>query len=117
MVGGWGERLVELCTFQNRNPVRVFLYHCIYDGNQLFSENFGCHFHFILHIMSDKAAFVELCFVYSVTGETSSLSNSSSRWQRINLHIYIYATINSVSLWDYGINKFNCITVSLQFML
>ncbi len=58
MVGGWGERLVEHCPFQNRNPVRVFLYHSISDGNQLFSENFGCHFHFILHIMSDKAAFV-----------------------------------------------------------
>ncbi len=69
----WGECLVELCTFQNQNPVRVFLYHCISDGNQLFSENFGCHFHFILNIMSDKAAFVrELCFVYRVTRETSS---------------------------------------------
>ncbi len=31
MVGGWGERLVEHCTFQNRNPVRVFLYHYISD--------------------------------------------------------------------------------------
>ncbi len=50
--------LVEHCTFQNRNPVRVFLYHCISDGNQLFSENVWCHFHLILHIMSDKAAFV-----------------------------------------------------------
>ncbi len=27
--GEWGEHLVEHCTFQNRNPVRVFLYHCI----------------------------------------------------------------------------------------
>ncbi len=53
MVGGGG-RLVEHCTFQNRNPVRVFLYHYISDGNQLFSENFGCHFYFILHVMSDK---------------------------------------------------------------
>ncbi len=58
MVGGWGERLVEHCTFQNRNPVLVFLYHCISEGNRLSSENFGCHFHFILHVMSDKAAFV-----------------------------------------------------------
>ncbi len=73
MVGGWGERLVEHCTFQNRNPVRVFLYHCISDGNQLFSEHFGCHFHFILHIMSDKAAFVSRAlFCVHVTGETSS---------------------------------------------
>ncbi len=72
MVGGGG-RLVEHCMFQNRNPVRVFLYHCISDGNQLFSENCGCHFHFILHIMSDKAAFVRgaLFCVHSVTGETS----------------------------------------------
>ncbi len=76
----------EHCTFQNQNPVRVFLYHCISEGNRLFSENDGCHFHFILHVMSDKAAFVggallcvqrycgnraELCFVYSVTVETS----------------------------------------------
>ncbi len=35
-------------------------------------RKFGCHFNLILHIMSDEAAFVsELCFVYSVTGETS----------------------------------------------
>ncbi len=58
MVGGCGERLVEHCTFQNQNPVRVFLYHCISEGNRLSSENLGCHFHFILHVMSDKAAFV-----------------------------------------------------------
>ncbi len=48
----------EHCTFQNRNTVRVFLYHCISEGNRLFSENFGCHFHFILHVMPDKEAFV-----------------------------------------------------------
>ncbi len=66
MVGWWGECLVEHVTFQNQNPVRVFLYHCISDGNQPFSENFGCHFHLILHVMSDKAAFVSgavLCTV------------------------------------------------------
>jgi len=34
-----------------------------------------------------------------------------------NEFAYIYAVTNSVSLWDYGINKFNCITVSVQFML
>ncbi len=28
-----------------------------------------------------------------------------------------FAATNSVSLWDCGINKFNCITVSVQFML
>ncbi len=121
MVGGWGERLIEHCTFQNRNPVWVFLYHCISDGNQLFSENVGCHFNFILHVMSDKAAFVSraLFCVQRYRGNLElSRSNSGSRWQIINLHIYtVYAATNSVNLWDYGINKFNCITVSLQFML
>ncbi len=89
--------LVELCTFQNRNPVRVFLYHCISDGNQLFSENFGCHFHFILHVMSDKAAFVSraLFCVQCYRGNLElSRSNSASRWQRINL--LIYAATSSV---------------------
>ncbi len=98
MVGGWGECLVEHCTFQNRNPVRVFLYHCFSDGNQLFSENFGCHFHFILHIMSDKAAFVSgalLCVRYRGNLKLYH-SNSASCWQRINLHIY--AATNSVTV-------------------
>ncbi len=88
MVGGWGELLVEHCTFQNRNPVRVFLYHCISDGNQLFSENFGYYFYFISHIMSDKAAFVSgaLFCVQCYRGNLElSRSNSASRWQRINL--------------------------------
>ncbi len=57
MVGRWGECLVELCPFQNRNPERVSLYHCISEGNHCF-QKIGCHFHFILHVMSDKAAFV-----------------------------------------------------------
>ncbi len=90
MVGGGVERLVELCILQYRNPVQVFLYHCISDGNQLFSENFGCHFHFILH-MSDKAAFVSwsLICVQRYRGNFElSCSNSASRWQRRNLHIY-----------------------------
>ncbi len=41
-----------------RNPLRVFLYHCISDGNWLSTENVGCNVHFILHVMSDKAVFV-----------------------------------------------------------
>ncbi len=89
--------MVELCTFQNRNPVRVFLYHCISEGNRLFSENFGCHFYFILHIMSDKAAFVSraLLCVQCYRGNLDlSRSNSACRWQIINLHIY--AATNSV---------------------
>ncbi len=87
--GGGGGRLVEHCTFQNQNQVRVFSYHCISDGNQLFSENFGCHFHFILHVMSDKAAFVSgvLFCVQSYRGNLElSRSNSASRWQRICGH-------------------------------
>ncbi len=114
---GGGEN-AWLSTARNRNPVLVFLYHCISEGNQLSSENFGCHFHFILHVMSDKAAFVSgaLFCVQCYRGNLNLYhSNSASRWQRINLHIY--AATNSVSLWDYVINKFNCITVSLQFML
>ncbi len=99
MVGGWRELLVEHCTFQNRNPVRVFLYHCISDGNRLFSENDGCNFHFILHVMSDKAAFVSgalFCVVLPGKPRSLSRSNSASRWQRIQLHIY--AATNSASL-------------------
>ncbi len=91
MVGGWGEHLVEHCTFQNLNLVLVFLYQCISEGNRLSSENFGCHFHFILHVMSDKAAFVSgaLFCVQCYRGNLAlSRSNSASRWQRINLHIY-----------------------------
>ncbi len=108
---GWALHVSKL------KPLLVFLYHCISDGNQLFSENFGCHFHLILHIMSDKAAFVNraLFCVQCYRGNLDLYhSNSASRWQRMNLHIY---AATNVSLWDYGINKFNCITVSLQFML
>ncbi len=95
MVGGWGERLVEHCTFQN--PMRVFLYHCISEGNRLFSENVVCHFHFILHVMSDKAVFVSgalLCAQRYQGNLDLYRSNSASRWQRINLHIY--AATNNV---------------------
>ncbi len=86
----------EHCTFQNRNPVRVFLYHCISEGNRLSSENDGCHFHLILNVMSDKAAFVSgaLLCVQCYRGNLA-LSNSASCWQRMNLHIY--AATNSMS--------------------
>ncbi len=50
---GWAR-----ACFKIETQCGCFLYHCISDGNQLFSENVGCHFHFILHVMSDKAAFV-----------------------------------------------------------
>ncbi len=100
--------------FQNRNQVRVFLCHFISDLNQQFSENVGCHFLFILHVMSEKAAFMSGALCYR--GYLALYHyNSASRWQIINLHIYV--ATNIASLWDYGINKFNCITVSVQFML
>ncbi len=38
--------------------MRLFLHHCISDGNQLFSEHFGYHCNFIFYVMSDKAGFV-----------------------------------------------------------
>ncbi len=69
-------------------------------------------------MMSDKAAFVSgaLLCVQRYRGNLAlSRYNSTSCWQIINLHKY--AATNNVSLWDYGINKFNCITISLQFML
>ncbi len=90
MIGRRREHLVEYCTFQNRNPVRVFLYHCISDGNQLFSENFGCNFYLILRTISDKAAFVSgaLFCVQRYRGNLEiSRSNSASRWKIINLHM------------------------------
>ncbi len=46
------------------------------------SENFGCHFNFILHIMSDKAAFVRGALFWNLE---LSRSNSASCWQIINL--------------------------------
>ncbi len=56
--------------------------------------------------------------MYRVTGETSSSpAPTASPAGRELISIYIYAATNSVSLWDYGINKFNCLTVSVQFML
>ncbi len=62
-------------------------------------RKFGCHFHFILHVMSDKEAFVSgaLFCVQRYRGNLAlSRSNSASRWQKINLHIY--AATNSVTL-------------------
>ncbi len=76
------------------------------EKSKLFSENVGCHFHFILHVMSEKATVVSgaLNCVQLYQGNLElSRANSASRWQIINLHIY--AATNSVSLWDYGINK------------
>ncbi len=49
----------------------------------------------------------DLC---TLSGETS-LSTTTTEL------ICIYAATSNASLWDYGINKFNCIKVSVQFML
>ncbi len=79
----------EHCTFKNQNPAWVFLYHCISEGIRLSSENFQCHFHFILHVMPDKAAFVSgalLCVQRYQGNLYFSHSKSASCWQRMNLH-------------------------------
>ncbi len=88
-LNGWGgDTWLSSARFKIETRCGCFyIYHCISDGNQLFSENFGCHFHFILHIMSDKAAFVRgaLFCVQRYRGNLElSRSNSASRWQRIN---------------------------------
>ncbi len=89
LAGGYNTWLSTAC-FKIETLVRVFLYHCISDGNQLFSEHFECHFNFLLHIISDKAAFVSgaLLCVQRYRGYLSLYhSNSASCWQRIYLHI------------------------------
>ncbi len=54
--------------------------------------------------------------MYSVTGETSrSITTTAPPAGRE--FICIYVATNSASLWDYGINNFICLTVSVQFML
>ncbi len=87
-----GGRLVEHCTFQNQNPAGAGVFISLYFWwKPTVSENYGCHFHFILHIMSDKAAFVNraLFCVQCYRGNLDlSHSNSASCWQRIHLHIY-----------------------------
>ncbi len=110
-----GRTLVELCTFQNQN-----LCWCFYITVFLMETNcFQINLYVIFissFILSDKATFVSgaLICVQCYRGNLARY-NSASRWQRINLRIYV--ATNGVSLWDYGINKFNCITVSVQIML
>ncbi len=80
-LNGWGTLGWALHVLKSK-PMLLFLYHCISDGNQLFSENVGCHFHFILHLMSDKAAFVSraLFYVKRYRGKLElSRFNSASR--------------------------------------
>ncbi len=47
-------------------PSTGVLYHCISDGNQLFSENYG----FCMKCLKKQHLWTELCIVYSVIGET-----------------------------------------------
>ncbi len=89
---GWA-----LHVSKSKPGAAVFLYHCISYGNQWFSENVGCHFNLILHVMSDKAAFVSgalFCVQRYRANLELSRSNSAYRWQIINLHKY--AATNSV---------------------
>ncbi len=87
--------------WDKNTPAGVFISLFLMETNCF--QNFGCHFHFILHIMSDKAAFVNraLLCIQRYQGNLAL-----SRWQRIKLHIYIYiyiyiytATNKSVGLW------------------
>ncbi len=93
--------------FRYRNLVRVFLYHCISDGNHLVFVFRKCW-------MSDKAMFVsgELFCVQCYRGNLDlSRSNSASCWQIIHLHIY--AATNSVrlcGLWYKSIQLYNSFT-------
>ncbi len=101
LVGGWGEHLVEHCTFQNltmggtlgsgpppgQHAYNVLPYtpntHNVYRASRCKCEIVKC--------LIKQRLWAEFGFVYSVTGETSlSLyhSNSCSCWQIINLHIY-----------------------------
>ncbi len=102
--------------FKIETQCRCFYITVFLMETQLFSENVVCHFHFILYIISDKAAFVTgaLFCVQRYRGNLKlSRYNSASRWQIINLHIYA-ATKSEVCR---TMNKCNCLTVSLQFML
>ncbi len=56
------------------------LYHCISEGT-LSLENVQWHFNFILHVMSDKAAFVSSAYSpTSVSGETSKFVEIVNWW-------------------------------------
>ncbi len=73
MVGGWGEHLVELCTFQNQNAVCFYITVFLKETNCF--QKMLCHFNLISHIMRDKAVFVRssvLCTALS--GKPCSLS-------------------------------------------
>ncbi len=68
--------------FKIETRCRVFLYHCSSEGNRLSSENCGCHFHFILHVMSDKAAFVSgaLLCVQRYRGNLDLYNSNGTEW-------------------------------------
>ncbi len=89
-VNGWRVgRTFDWALQVSKSKPGAGVFHCIPEGNWLFSENFGCHFNFILHLLSDKAAFVRgvLLCVQRYRGNLALYSNSAFCWQRINLHI------------------------------
>ncbi len=95
LAGGENDWL-STARFQNRYPCGCF-YITISHGNQLSSVHFACHFHFILHIMSDKATFVSRAVLCTaLPGEPWSLLQQRLRWQR--MYLQVYAITNSVSL-------------------
>ncbi len=55
-----GEHSVEHYLFQNQNPVRVFLYHCIPDGKLWMSFSFNLAYNVNLVIPNSATS---LCFV------------------------------------------------------
>ncbi len=82
---GWALHVLKSKPSPGVFYITVFLMEFFFISD---SENFGCHFHFILHIMSDKSAFVRgaLFCVQRYQGNLAlSRSNSASHWQRINL--------------------------------
>ncbi len=74
---GWlagGEKAwLSTARFKIETQCRCF-YITVSNGNQLFSENVGCHFNFILHIMSDKAVFVSRSLFCALPGKHRALA-------------------------------------------
>ncbi len=54
----WCHWINEHCTFQSQNAAQMSLCECVSEGNRLSSETCHWHFHFILPIMPDKAAYM-----------------------------------------------------------
>ncbi len=74
---GWlagGEKTwLSAARFKIETQSRCF-YITVSNENQLFSDNFGCHFNLNLHIMSDKAAFVSRSLFCALPGKHRALA-------------------------------------------